>query len=362
MAKERKVSDKQKKQFQLQGAIIIVLGFFLASTTFYGYQILFADNVLLDKPNKSLFIPKGADFKQVVDSLEKGDFLHDRLSFMFLSKLLDYRQNVKPGKYDFETNTSNFTLIKKLKNGRQTPLKLTFNNVRTKADLVKKITKKLPFNAQNLLDTLNNADFLSTKYGFNDTTIMAMFIPNTYEVYWTFTISDFLNYFQEQYQRYWTAEKIKQANKIGLTPVQVTVMASIVEAETNKNQEKPRIAGVYMNRYNARQRLQADPTLVFATGDFDARRINEFHRYYKSPYNTYRNVGLPPGPINLPSMASIEAILNYERHSYFFFCARPDLTGYHLFSTTFDEHLQVARNYWKSLDKENIHQGKRVNQ
>ena len=181
MAKQRKITEKDKKDFQLKAGFLIVFAFIFASTTFYGYQILFADNILLDKPNKTLLIPKGADFKQVVDSLEKGEFLHDRLSFMFLSKLLNYRENVKPGKYDLLTNTSNFSLFKMMKNGRQSPLNLTFNNVRTKEDLARKIAKKLPFNYQNLIDTLNNADFLSTKYGFNDTTIMAMFIPNTYK-------------------------------------------------------------------------------------------------------------------------------------------------------------------------------------
>jgi len=361
LAKQKKLTAKDKKDFQLRAGFLIVFAFIFASVTFYGYQILFADNILVDKPNKALYIPKGAAFKQVVDSLEKGKYLHDRLSFMFLSKLLGYRDQIKPGRYDLETNSSNFTLLKMLKNGRQSPLKLTFNNIRTKQELARKIANKMALNYQALLDTLNDADFLTTKYGFNDTTIMTMFIPNTYEVYWTYTITDFLDYFQVEYQKFWTAERIKNANEIGLTPVQVTVMASIVEAETHKNDEKPRIAGVYMNRYNAGQRLQADPTLVFATGDFDARRINEYHRYYKSPYNTYRRVGLPPGPINLPSISSVEAVLGYEKHNYYFFCARPDLTGYHLFSTTFEQHLTVARDYWKSLDKGNIHQHKRFN-
>lgn len=360
MTKKRKITEREKKDFQMKAALLIVFAFVFASTTFYGYQILFADNVLLDKPAKVLYIPKGADFKTVVDSLEKGEYLHDRLSFMFLSKLLKYRENVKPGRYEIQTNTNNFELIKMLRNGRQTPLKLTFNNLRTKEDFVKRVARKMSFPASSLMDTLNNADFLTTNYGFNDTTIMTMFIPNTYEVYWTYTVSDLLDFFQNEYNKYWNADRIKKANEIGLTPVQVSIMASIVEAETQKNDEKAKIAGVYMNRYKAGQRLQADPTLVFATGDFSAKRINEYHRYYKSPYNTYRKSGLPPGPINLPSIPSIEAVLNYEQHDYYFFCARPDLTGYHLFSRNFEEHLTVARDYWKSLDKENIHQDKRL--
>jgi UPF0755 protein len=313
-------TEKEKKSFQIKAGLLIFIAFVFASVSFYSYQILFADNILVDKQSKILYIPKGSTFEEVVKRLEKDTFLHDRLSFMFLSKLFKYRDNVKPGRYEVEPNTSNFRFIKTLINGRQTPLKLTFNN-----------------------------------YGFNDTTIVAMFIPNTYEVYWTWSSAEILDFFQKEYQKFWTAERQKKAKDIGLTPIEVIVMASIIEAETQNNDEKPKIAGVYMNRYNAGQRLQADPTLIFATEDFNAKRVNEFHRYFPSPYNTYRKKGLPPGPINIPSIASIDAILNYEKHAYYFFCAEPNLSGKHLFSKTFEEHLNIAKNYWSSLDKEGIH-------
>lgn len=331
----------------------------LAMISLYGYQLFFADNVLVDKPNRILYIPKDADFKQVADSLENG-FLHDRLSFMFISKLLDYRDNVKPGRYEIKTNTNNFSLIRTLKNGRQTPLRITFNNLRTKQDFVQKVGAKMNFNTQHLADTLNNSDYLLAQFGFNDTTIVAMFIPNTYEVYWTFTVNDFLQFFHKEYKKFWNNNRLEAAQKLNLTTVDVTILASIVEAETKKDEEKPRIAGVYLNRLRAGQRLQADPTVIFATGDFFAKRVNEYHTFFPSPYNTYRKKGLPPGPINFPSIASIDAVLNAEQHDYFFFCASPDLSGYHLFSKTFEEHKNVARNYWKKLNEENIHQEKRL--
>lgn len=359
MASKKEPTAKEKKRFQFQAGLIIVMGFAVATLSFYGYQILLADNVLVDKPAKTLYIPKNADFKQVVDSLEKGQYLHDRLSFMFLSKLFKYRENVKPGRYEIKPNTSNLVLLKMLINGRQTPLKLTLVNIRTKDDLIRRIERKVNISEAQIRDTLNKTDFLMVNYGFNDTTIMTMFIPNTYEIYWTWSVEQILDYFHKEYNKFWNATRIARAKQIGLTPVQVTIMASIIEAETQRNEERPKIAGVYMNRYNAGQRLQADPTLVFATKDFNAKRINEYHRYFKSPYNTYRNKGLPPGPINLPSISSIDAVLNYEQHEFFFFCADPALSGYHLFSKNYDEHLGIARNYWKSLDKENIHQEKR---
>lgn len=358
MARQKQPTAKEKKQFQTKAGLLITVAIFFSITSFYGYQILFADNILVDKQTKTLYIPRGATFDDVVKRLEKDTFLHDRLSFMFLSKLLKYRENVRPGRYEVGRNTGNFKFIRTLLNGRQTPLKLTFNNVRTKADLVRRFTRKLAIDSVSLTDTLNNAVYLS-KYGFNDTTIMAMFIPNTYEIYWTATAADLLTMFQKEYQKFWNEERLTKAKEIGLSPVQVAVMASIIEAETQKNDEKPRIAGVYMNRYKAGQRLQADPTLIFATGDFNARRVNEFHRYFDSPYNTYRKKGLPPGPINLPGIPSIDAVLNYERHEYFFFCADPANSGTHLFSRTFDEHINIARDYWKTLDKQGIHQEKR---
>lgn len=346
--------QEAKNQAHKKGAFILAFGLIFIFLSFYGYQILLTDNVLVNKEDKVLIIPSGSKFEDVVEILEKEDFLHDRLSFMFLSKLLGYRDHIKPGRYELTKNTSNYKLLKKLKGGYQDPVKLTIINFRTKEELVKRITKKLEIDSTTLFKALEN-NILLAKYGFADSTIMALFIPNTYQVYWTATSEDILDLFFKEYRLFWTEERKSKASSISLTPIETIIMASIIEAETQKNDEKTRIAGVYMNRLKAGQRLQADPTLIFATRDFTAKRVNEYHRYFKSPYNTYRRAGLPPGPINTPSISSIEAVLNYEKHPYFFFCAKPDLSGYHLFSKNFEEHLGVAQKYWKSLDKENIH-------
>jgi UPF0755 protein len=353
MSKNEK-EQKAKKAAQKKGAVILGLGLVFVFVSFYAYQMLFTDNLLVDKEDKALLIPTGAKFKQVVDSLEQGDYLHDRLSFMFLSRLLSYRDNIKSGRYMITRNMNNFNLFKKLKGGHQDPLKLTIINFRTKEEIIRKFSKRLEIDSARFAKDLNDNNLLK-EYGFNDTTIISLFIPNSYDVYWTADTKEILNVFYREYNKFWNDERMENAKAIGMTPIQIITMASIIEAETQKNDEKPKIAGVYMNRYNAGQRLQADPTLIFATKDFTAKRVNEFHRYFKSPFNTYRRKGLPPGPINTPSVASIDAVLSYERHEFFFFCANPDLSGYHLFSRNFDEHLGVAQNYWKSLDKENIH-------
>ena len=354
MASKIEREQESKKKAQRKGAIILGFGLVFIFLSFYTYQILLADNVLLDKADKELFIPTGAPFKQVVDSLEQGEFIHDRLSFMFLSKFFGYRENVKPGRYVLKRNMNNLQLIKKLKGGHQDPLKLTIVNFRTKEELARRFSKRLQIDSTTFIKVLNDNQLL-TQYGFNDTTVIALFIPNSYEIYWTADAKEILEVFYRGYKQFWNQQRTAKAQNIGLTPVQTIIMASFIDMETQRNDEKPRIAGVYMNRLNAGQRLQADPTLIFATRDFAARRVNEYHRYFKSPFNTYRRKGLPPGPINTPSVTSIDAVLNYEKHDYYFFCANPNLSGYHLFSHNFGEHLGVAQNYWKSLDKENIH-------
>lgn len=345
---------KAKKKAQKKGGMILGFGLVFIFLSFYSYQILFADNILLDKPDKELFIHTGSTFSDVVQKLEKDTVIHDRLSFMFLSKLLGYRENVKAGRYVLRRNMNNFQLFRKLRGGHQDPVKFIIVNFRTKEELISRFAKKLEIDSNQLSQDFNNNNFLK-KYGVNDTTVMALFLPNSYEIFWNATSSELLDVFEREYKKFWNHERLDRAQAVALLPVEVIIMASIVDQETQKNDEKSKIAGVYMNRLNNGLRLQADPTLIFATKDFKAKRVNEFHRYFQSPYNTYRRKGLPPGPINTPSITSIDAVLNYEKHDFYFFCANPNLSGYHLFSHNFEEHLGVAKNYWKSLDKENIH-------
>jgi UPF0755 protein len=339
-----------KKSIQFKAGVIITIGMLFTSFSFYAYQLLFTPNLQLEKKETYLYIPTGATFKTVKDSLEKKDILNDKVSFYFLSRLMKYRENVKPGKYLINANSNNLTVIRMLKRGRQTPVKLTFNNIRIKNELAERLSKKLEFTGGEFLHEVNN-DSVTAKYGFNTNTITAMFIPNTYELYWNITAQEFIEKMYLEYQKFWNADRLALAKAAGLTPVEVTILASIVEAETNDNKEKPTIAGLYINRLRTGMPLQADPTVKFALGDFSIKRIYNVHTTFNSPYNTYMYAGLPPGPIDLPSITSIDAVLNYEKHKYIYFCAHHDLTQHHEFAETYEEHLKLAERYHKALDK-----------
>lgn len=338
------------KNINFKAGIIIVLSLLTVTFSFYAYQILFTENLQVDKQDTVLLIPRGATYEAVLDTLEKRQIVYDRLSFRFLSKILKYQDNVHPGRYLIKKNATNFEVLKRLVKGRQTPLKLTFNNIRLKKDLAEKIGAKFSFGADSLLLALND-ETLSRSYGFDTSTIMAMFIPNTYEIYWTYTTKEFLAKMNQEYDKFWTERRRTKAEAMGLDPIQVSILASIVESETNKNDEKPTVAGVYLNRLHQNMKLEADPTVKFALQDFEIKRIMHGHiARANSPYNTYRYKGLPPGPICLPSISTLDAVLKAEKHQYLFFCACADKPGYHTFAKTYDEHLNISKQYHNTLN------------
>ncbi|MCS6967044.1 MAG: endolytic transglycosylase MltG [Cytophagales bacterium] len=332
--------------------IFIGVSVLLAVFSLYFYQVFFAANFLVNKPDKALYIPPKADFKQVIDSLRKGEFFNDEVSFRFVAKLLRYqdRGKVKPGRYLIKSGMNNLAVVRKLRNGEQDPVRVTFTKVRTKQELVKKITRHLIADPMRLLSLLNDPT-VTAAYGFTPETIVAMFIPNTYQMYWTTSEEALLQRMKQEYDRFWTPERKSKADAIGLTPLQVSILASIVEAEIKWHEEASRIAGVYLNRLNANWKLEADPTVVFAIGDFTIKRLSANDLKYDSPYNTYLYKGLPPGPINVPSPEVIDATLNAEKHRYMFFCAKEDLSGYHAFAKTYAEHLANAFRYHQALNR-----------
>lgn len=246
---------------------------------------------------------------------------------------------------------TNLDAVRMLNNGRQAPIRLTFNTFRLKSDLANYIGSKMAFSSQEFLVALDNPEIIN-RYGFNNENSMCLFIPNTYDLYWTVGAEKFLARMYDEYQKFWTEERREKAKLLGLTYKEVSVLASIVEEETHKDDEKSCVAGVYLNRLKKGMKLQADPTIKFALGDFALKRVTNLS--VDSPYNTYRFKGLPPGPINNPSVSSIDAVLNAQSHDYLFFCARPDLTGYHDFSKTFDEHVNYAQTYRGRISKMGI--------
>ena len=336
-------------------AIGLIIGSMLVSSfSFYFWQVVYSPNILIEKEDLVFNIPTGADFKYVQNSLYDLGIVNDLVSFSFLSKLKRYDQSIKPGSYLLQSDMSNIDAINMLRSGDQFPIKLTYSNARSLQDLSAKVASYLEFDSATMMTNLSNVDVASS-YGFTKETFMCMFLPNTYEVYITDGPITVLNRIYSAYKIFWNSERIAKAEALNLSPEEVIILASIVDAETNQMDEAPTIAGVYINRLIKNIKLQADPTLIFALGDFTIKRVLYEHMQIISPYNTYKHVGLPPGPINLPSIASIEAVLNYEKSDYLYFCANPDFSGNHIFAKTLSQHNKNARLLHLALNKKKIY-------
>lgn len=344
-------SEKRKK---LLLVLVISFSVLAISMTFYFYQVFFSPNTLVesDQPYQ-LKIPTNSVFKNVVDQLYEDRVINDALSFGFVAKILGYQDAVKPGLYKVDSKMSNLELVRMLRSGRQLPVRVTFNNVRTKEDLAEKITANLEVTPEQFLALLQDSVYIR-KFDFEEETIMSMFIPNTYEFWWNTSPEALFDRMHKEYQSFWTAERKQKAQALGLTQMEISTLASIVQAESQKSDERPRISGVYLNRLRIGMPLQADPTLVFAAGDFTIKRLTSVHMAIDSPYNTYKYAGLPPGPINLPDINSLDAVLNSEKHDYLYFCAKEDFSGYHAFASNYNDHMANARRYQRALNAANI--------
>lgn len=329
----------------------LVLSVLLISFTYYGYQICYTPNILVGKENTVIVIPEGADFKKVQQLLHEGNYVQDLISFSFLARLMDYDKGVKSGRYTLRSNMTNLEAIRFLRLGLQEPVKITFNNVRLISDLSEKITRNLEMKPDQFEAAL--VDFAMTnRYGFTKDNVLCMFIPNTYEVYYNASPKQLIERMHDEYENFWNTERQDQAAALKLTPVEVSILASIVQAENTRGDEARRISGLYINRLKQGTPLQADPTLVFASGDFTLKRVLNVHKETDSPYNTYKYAGLPPGPINMPEISTIDAVLNYEQHNYLYMCAREDFSGRHNFASTLAEHNRNAQRYQAALTRE----------
>ena len=336
------------------GAALIIGTIMLSSFAFYTYQILFTPNILVDQDDRFYAIYEETTFEELRNDLYDQRIINDAVSFSFLSKLKKYDQNVKPGMYLFKKDMSNTAAINMLRAGLQTPVKVTFSTARKIEELAGKLTNTIMMDSVDLAPLLIS-DSVAEAYGFNQQTFISMFLPNTYEVYWTISEKELLDRLKKEYDKFWTAERRAKAKEIGLSPEEITTVASIVNAETNFSDEAPTIAGVYLNRLDRGYKLQADPTLKYALNNFEIRRLLLKDMEYDSPYNTYKYAGLPPGPINMPSINMIEAVLNYEDHSYLYFCAKDDFSGRHVFAKSLVEHNVNARKFQNALNQQRIY-------
>ena len=291
---------------------------------------------------------KGATKKAILDSLEKNKIVSNQWAFETLADQMDYWKNIRPGKYDIEKGTSIVDIVRMLRNGRQTPVEVVIVKFRTKEDLAGRLGRKFESDSSGFIAFLNSKDSLK-KFNTEPETAMVNILPDNYIYFWNSTPSQVYEKMYRANQKFWTEERKNKAKGIGLTPVEATILASIIEEETTNNSEKDTIASVYLNRLKKGEKLQADPTLKFAARDFERKHIAGAILETESPYNTYKFGGLPPGPICTPSRESIDAVLNPASTNYLFFVANRNLNG-HLFSTSFEEHI-VKANQYRADDK-----------
>lgn len=338
--------NKQKKGYLVSAIVCIVV--ILAIVAYY----LFA-NISKHENTTYLYIDADDNIDSISVKLDTLVTEQGRTAFRTLARHMDYDDNIRTGRYAIEPSMSALSLFRNMRNGHQEPVKLVIPSVRTKARLAKELAQKLMITEEELFDALSDPK-LCEKYSLDTATVISMFIPNTYEVYWNMPLDKFLDKMYKESNNFWNDSRKQKAASLNLSPVDVITIASIVDEETANNGEKPMVAGMYYNRLQQNMPLQADPTIKFALQDFSLRRIYRKLLTVDSPYNTYRNAGLPPGPIRIPSVAGIDAVLNLVHHDYLYMCAKEDFSGTHNFARTYSEHLQNAAKYSKALDARGV--------
>ena len=325
--------------------IALALGWYIRSTVFKPLEV---------SETAYIYITPSTTYEEVLEQIKEKVDLPSEKIFEIISERMNYANNIKTGRYAITNGMTVPEMMRMLRAGNQSPVKLTFNNMRTKEDLSGRMSEQLMLDSMTLLSALSDEARVES-LGFDTNTVAAMFIPNTYEVYWNTNIENLLTRMQKEYNTFWNESRKAKAKAIGLSPIEVSTLASIVEEEATYSDEYPIVAGLYLNRLKRGQRLEADPTVKFAVGDFSLRRILYKHLEIESPYNTYRNDGLPPGPIRMPSIKGIDATLSPAKHNYLFMVAKDDLSGRHNFSTTHAEHIRNARKYQRALNEKKIY-------
>ncbi len=333
---------------------ILVGGFLIGIMFVYPrYKMVFAPSISLDEGESTEFyIEPGMGYTDVGDKLLSEKMIANPEGFHWVAERMNYPSHVYPGRYVIKDGMSNRELVSLLRSGKREPIRYTFVKFRTMEEVAEHASQHFAFGKSELLHVLTNAEFLQKYSNLDPETAITVFIPNTYEIHWHISPEKFFERMHKEYKNFWDQnDRNELRKKWGLNRLEVMTLASIIEEESNKNDEKARIAGVYLNRVRQKWPLEADPTVKFALKDFAIKRVLDSHLEFDSPYNTYKYPGIPPGPICTPSIPSIDAVLNGERHDYWFFCARADTSGYHHFSKTLQEHNAYAKIYHAFLNR-----------
>ena len=350
------MAKKKSKFLKIILGVFLILILVAGGIAYYGYR-------MFNKPNTSdriktyeiIYIPTGSNFDNVMDSLRSRKILKDEKSFLWFADLKKYKDKVKPGRYRIDAGMSSNQIINLLRAGLQYPVNVTFTNIRTKEQLVSRICKKLEADSIELAALLNNDQWLKENLGLKSETVLTLFIPNTYQFNWNTSAKQFMLRMQAEYKKFWNDERKQKAKALNLTQTQVSILASIVQAEQLAYpSERSAIAGLYLNRLKIGMSLQSDPTVIYAIGDFTINRVLDKDKEIDSPYNTYKYNGLPPGPIYIPEISSIDAVLNHEKNDYLYMCAKEDFSGKHNFAKTLKEHNCNADKYRNALNKQKV--------
>jgi UPF0755 protein len=346
---EKKPSSGIVKKFIIAFVLIVVIA--LALTGVFYYLRYFGPNVT-DK-QEYLYIHTGATYDDVYKTIRDEHIVKDTTTFNWAAENMKYVSRVKPGRYHLKSGMSNRKLINMLASGAQEPITLSFHNLRLKEEFAGFVSKKIEPDSTSIIRLLDSSKFVE-QYGFTTDNVYAVFLPNTYQLYWNTTPEKFFKRMYDNYEKFWTPERKQRAAEINLSPAQVSVLASIVDAEALHDDEMPTIAGLYLNRLKKGMKLESDPSLIFAEKNFKIRRVLNSDKIYNSPYNTYLHAGLPPGPIMMPSVNALNAVLDYKKSDYIYMCAKEDFSGYHNFATTLAQHNINAAKWRKALNERNI--------
>lgn len=328
--------------------IVAILG-----SLYVAYVVLAKPNIAVKK-RTHIYIPTDSTYTFLLTQLQEKEVLKDVWSFEIVAQLKELPYKIKSGHYVIAPGMNNRQIVNLFRGGLQEPVKLVIYNIRTKEEFSGLVGRTIEADSIKVLETLNSDSFCKT-FQLDTVNILSHFIVDNYELWWNTPLEKFWKKMDASHQAFWNQDRLQKAKALNMSEKEIVTLASIVEKEAIFHKEMPTIAGVYLNRLKIGMPLQADPTLVFALRDFNARRVLNYHKDFDSPYNTYKNTGLPPGPICMPRQNSIDAVLNAEQHQYLYFCANPDMSGYSIFSKTYEEQMKVAAQYRKKLNAMNIH-------
>lgn len=340
---------KKKTKKIILGSVLAFLLFGIAGVAHIYYYFFAAPFQITE--TTYIYIDRDDDVDSVYHKISLAGNPKQMHGFESLVRYQSYTP--KTGRYAIKPTDNMRYLHRRLSMGYQTPVKLTIGSVRTLDRMARNVSRQLMIDSTEVATLLNDTAYIR-KLGYTQQTLPALFIPNTYEVYWDMSAEDFMTRMQKEHKAYWNEKRMKQAEEIGLTPIEVATLASIVEEETANQAEKPMVAGLYINRLKRGMLLQADPTVKFSLQEFGLKRILFKHLEVDSPYNTYKHAGLPPGPIRVPSYQGLESVLNYTKHNYLYMCAKEDFSGTHNFAVTSAQHAANARKYQQALNRRGI--------